>query len=159
MRLSHAILVLALLTVAGCGDDKSEPATRGCSSLTTADIKQITGAAPRELKLNPTESADVRCSTAFFSGATALVVGITERDGGARALSRLRAMLVAEHGRASVRPAAGLGEGAFIVEKRILSFRQGDRVVTLETGFDSNGTRLLTPAQLVQLAHVIARRL
>jgi hypothetical protein len=159
MRFSHAILAVLLLAVAGCGGGKAQPTTRGCSSLTAADIERITGSAPHELKLNPTASARVRCSTVFFAGATQLVVSITERDGGAKALSRLRAMKIAERGRASVRPAVGLGDGAFLAEKRILGFRQGDRVVTLETGFDKQGKRLLTAAQLVQLAHVIAPRL
>jgi hypothetical protein len=94
----------------------------------------------------------------FFRGATELVVSITERDGDARTVKRLRAAEVTAHGPRSVRPAFDLGEGAFISEKRVVGFQRAGTVVTLETGY-SGRRRILTVAELKRLAHLVAQRL
>jgi len=166
VRIRQTLILAAVLALAGCngsdGDNNKTTATgfakaRGCSSLTAADVAEVTGEKPNKRDLASSEEG-VRCSTAFFRAATELVVSITERDGDARALKRLRAAQVAEHGAGAVRPASGLGEGAFVANKRTLGFQRGDSVVILETGYA--GRRLvLTASQLEEIARMAAQRL
>jgi hypothetical protein len=161
MRNHYALLAASLFVLAGCGGSHSsrqETSTRGCSSLAADDVEQVANRTPHKLDLNPPRTEHIRCSTVFFAGQNELIVSVTEREGGAKALRRFRARKVAEAGAASVRPASGLGGGAFIAQGRIISFRRGETVVTLETGYSSSGKKLLTLAQLERLAQIVGPR-
>ena len=162
MRNHYAVLAASLFVLAGCGGSHSSgqgtPKTRGCSSLTADDVERVANTTPHKLDLNPPRT-DIRCSTVFFAGQNELIVSVTEREGGAKGLRRLRARKVAEGGAASVSPASGLGEGAFVAQGRIVSFRRGETVVTLETGYSSSGRKLLSLAQLERLARIVEPRL
>jgi hypothetical protein len=159
MRVHHALLVATLLVLAGCGGsaekDRAGPKTRGCSTLTAADVAQVFGRTPNKLDLNPPPLERVRCSTAFYGGPNEFVVTITERSGGAKTLRRLRARRSA----ATVRPAPRLGESAFVAQGRLVGFRRGDSVVTLETGYNESDKLVLTVAQLERLAQIVRQRL
>jgi hypothetical protein len=161
MRRPFAIVVACALVLAGCDgsdeNDSASPEARGCSVLTADDVARVAGRTPFRRDLAPEQAARTRCSTAFFAGGSELVVSITEHTG-TRALQRLRAAQLAEHGAASVRPVPSLGKGAFVADKRILAFRRGESVVVLETGF-SGRRRILTVAQLERLARLAAERL
>jgi hypothetical protein len=164
MRKHYAILVASVLVLAGsgCGGSKSSrntPMTRGCTSLTVEDVARVASRTPRKVDLNPSPTEQIRCSTVFFAGPSELIVAVTEQDGGAKALRRLRATKVAQRGAASVRPAPSFGEGAFTAQGRLIIFRRGERVVTLETGYATSGKKVLTLAQLQRLAHIVEPRL
>jgi hypothetical protein len=161
-----AVISAAVLVLVGCSSSSDGNKTtsngfakaQGCSTLTAADVAQVTRTKPSKRDLAPPPDAKVRCSSAFFEGGTELVVSITERDGDTRTLKRLRAAEVSANGAGSVRPASDLGEGAFISEKRVAGFQRAGTVVTLETGY--SGRRLiLTVAELERLARLVAQRL
>jgi hypothetical protein len=163
MRNHFALLAASVFVLAGCsgshGSRQGVPKTRGCSSLTADDVERVANTTPHKLDLNPSPTENIRCSTVFFAGQNELIVSVTEREGGAKGLRRLRARKVAEVGAASVRPASGLGQGAFVAQGRIISFRKGETVVTLETGYSSSGRKLLTLTQLERLAQIVGPHL
>jgi len=164
MRTRHAVIfAAAILALVGCGSS-SEPKTtsggfpqaRGCSTLTATDVARVIGKRPSRRDLAPPPEDNARCSSAFFLGGTELVISITERAGDGQTLKRVRAAAVKDG--ASVRPAPGLGDGAFVAGRRVLGFQRAGSVVTLETGY--SGRRLiLTVAQLERLARLAAQRL
>lgn len=156
----HALILAAAFALAGCGGSGDKGATtgfakaRGCSTLTESDVAKVTGTKANKRDLAPPPEERARCSTAFFRGGTELVVSVTERGGGTPTLNRVRAALA----KGTPQRATGLGEDAFLINRRILGFRRGDDVVVLETGF--SGRRLiLTVAQLQRLARLVAERL
>jgi len=163
MRNHYVLLSASLFVLVGCGGSHASRQdttnTRGCSSLTADDVERVANRAPHKLDLNPPATEHIRCSTVFFAGENELIVSVTEQAGGANKLRRLRARKVAEAGAASVRPVSGFGEGAFLAQGRIISFRRGQTVATLETGYSSSGKKLLTLAQLERLAKVVEPRL
>jgi hypothetical protein len=157
MRLSLAVVAFgSTLVLAGCnGSDGGRNAgrsTHGCSGLTAADIAQLTGEMPQKRDLNPPEGSGIRCSTVFAGAGGSLVLAVTEWDGDAKTLHRVRSTYVTRLGTGSVQSVPGLGQGAFVVRKRVLGFRRGATVTILETGYDSSGRRVLTLAQLKRLA-------
>ena len=166
MRVRLAVIVVAVVAVAGCNgsDDGSKKTSdgfaqaQGCSTLNASDVAEITGNKPTKRDLAPPPEEKARCSSAFFEGGTELVISITEREGDARTLKRLRAAEVTAHGPRSVRAASDLGGGAFISQNRVVGFEHAGTVVTLETGY--RGRRLiLSIAQLKRLARLVAQRL
>jgi len=157
MRLSLAVVVIgSTLVLGGCngsdGGRKAGPTTHGCSTLTAADIAKVTGDTPQKRDLNPTKGSGIRCSTAFAGAGGSLVLAITEWDGDAKTLHRLRSTYVTRLGAGSVQSVPALGQGAFVARKRVLGFRRRATVTTLETGYDSSGSLVLTLAQLERLA-------
>jgi hypothetical protein len=165
MWMRSALIVLLALALSGCigsGDKEKTPSgsfakARGCSTLTVDDIKRLTGKKTKKRDLAP--SPEIRCSSVFFLGATELAVSISERDGDARTLKRLRTEKTHEVGATTTQPVSGLGEDAFVAGKRILGFRHGDTVVILETGY-TGGTQLtLKVADLKRIGELVAERL
>jgi len=65
---------------------------------------------------------------------------------------------VDQFGRAALRLVPGLGPGAFLARRRIVAFTRGGRIVTLQTGYGSEGRLSLTVGQLTRLARLVAAR-
>ena len=164
MRMRAALILLLALALTACGGSggKKKPPSggfaeaRGCSTLTVADVERLTGKTARKRDLAP--APEIRCSSVFFRGGSELVVALTERDGDAQTLKRLRAEKIQEAGATSAQPVSGFGEGAFVAAKRILGFRKGDSVVTLETGY-SGRQLMLRVSELERIAQLVAGRL
>jgi hypothetical protein len=157
-----ALLACALLCAACDGSDKESqdgsggfPAPRGCSTLTAADIQQVTGRRASRRDLAPSPEDPFRCSSGFFAGGSELVVGIKMWDGGARRLRRLRRELTRSYGRSS--SPSGLGDDAFAAGGRIIGFRRRDAVIMLETGY-SGRKLILRLGELERLARLVAGR-
>lgn len=160
--------VLAL-AVTACDDSSSGhrrpaalgfPKPRGCRTLRAADVRRFAqiNLLTRDLASQPDQR--IHCSTMFYGGVGDVVLVITERTGGTRLLNRARRRDVVQLGTKSVRSLAALGPGAYLVQQRILSFRHGKWVVTLETGYStSTHVPVLTVPQLEQLARIVIRRL
>ena len=164
-RLSLLLVMPALL--AGCGSSakRSQSAStqgallKSCSSLNEKDIKQVAEISPvnrRHLASLP--QTRLLCGTVFFGGSGDLIIEITEASGRAPALRRLRASSVDQFGRAALRLVPGLGPGAFLARRRIVAFTRGGRIVTLQTGYGSEGRLSLTVGQLTRLARLVAAR-
>jgi hypothetical protein len=163
------LLVVPLL--AGCGSSKQASPTqtqsttpqggllKSCPALDEKDVEGVASISPVNSRhLSSQAQADLLCGTVFFDGSGDLVVEITEAPGGKAALSRLRASSVEQFGRAALRAISGLGPGAFLARRRILAFTRRGRLVTLETGYGSQGRLSLTVDQLTRLARLAASR-
>jgi hypothetical protein len=159
--------VASMLIVAGCGgggrespsaSSAAQRTARGCAFVDPEDVARVAGAASVERR-DLAGYEGVVCSSAFAGGAGELVASVTELEGGAEAMKRLRAAKTAELGAASVRTEAGLGGEAFLARKRYLAFRHDDRIVVLEAGYDPQGRLTLSVPQLGRLARLIAGRL
>jgi hypothetical protein len=164
---SIPILWVMLSAVAGCATALASTGTapparsqvRGCSSLTVSEVSRVARIPVRKQALTPPER-QVRCSTAFFGGFGDVVLVIAERLGGEKTLNRLRAVQAGQSGASMVRPVVGLGRGAFVFRQRLLAFRRGARVVTLETGYSTTGGEpVLSVVQLERLARIVLQRL
>jgi hypothetical protein len=153
--------------LAGCGSSATQSqsaSTQGallksCSSLNEKDIKRVADISPvnrRHLANLP--QTRLLCGTFFFGGSGDLIVEITEAPGGPAALRRHRASSVGQFGQAAVHAISGLGPGAFLARRRILAFTRSGQVVTLETGYGSEGRLSLTVDQLTRLARLVASR-
>lgn len=166
-----SLRLLAVLLLAGCGDrakpvgtatDRglapTAPATRPCAWLTGSDIARVAPITPsREAALTPTPGNGLRCSALFIDGSGQLIAELTETRGGGAALATARRTAAAAYGPEAITALPALGAGAFVA-RRILAFRRGDRLFTLETGYSAAGRLQLTPDQLKRLARVIAAR-
>jgi hypothetical protein len=127
--------------------------------LDEKDIKRVASISPVNRRhLSKPPQTHLLCGTVFFGGSGELVVEITEAPGGKAALSRLRASSVEQFGRTALRAISGLGPGAFLARRRILAFTRRSRLVTLETGYGSQGRLSLTVDQLTRLARLAASR-
>lgn len=172
------VLVAVLLTAlyaSGCGGKSTSsgtgtapgivptverPERRGCRFLTAKDVSRVTGGGePRTIDLAPPRNGGQVCATVFAGAGGSLVAAVTERTGGERQLRQLREQKVAELGATHVRDATALGPGAFLARERSLSFRRGDRVITLDTSYDAQGRLAISVAELTRLALVVADRL
>jgi hypothetical protein len=172
MRESPPVRRLALLLVvpllAGCGSSKqSSPTTmtqqgavlKSCSSLHASDVERVASISPVNRRdLSRQAQAHLLCATVFFDASGDLVVEITEAPGGRAALSRLRASSVDQFGQGALRAMSRLGQGAFLARRRILAFARSGRLVTLQTGYGSQGRLSLTADQLTRLARLAASR-
>src|SRR5437773_360330 len=106
----------------------------------------------------PDPGVPARYRTGTPPGSPASRTESTRPAGGASALARLRRAQAAQYGR--LERLAAPGDGAYAVGGRIVGFRQGDTVVTLETGYATTGNgTVLTVAQLERLARAVAARL
>jgi len=127
--------------------------------LDEKDIKRVASISPVNTRhLSKLPQTHLLCGTVFFGGSGDLIVEITETPGGGAALRRLRASSVEQFGRAALRAIPGLGPGAFLARRRILAFTRSGRMVTLETGYGSQGRLSLTVDQLTRLARLVASR-
>jgi len=176
-RAASPTLLAAALLVCGCGGGGSSghttsvgdattspppqttgptgPPSRRCGGLSSATVARIAGLASVTAQaLAPDPRDKQACGTIFIDGTGSLVVQVTARPGGATDL-RQAARVAAASGGASplhVRSLAGLGSGAFIAGKRVIGFRRGGRVITVQTGYDRSGRLSVGPAQLARLA-------
>ncbi len=165
--------VLGATCATGCGGGTQASATapsltpsverpqhHGCTFLDPGDVVQVTGGdEPKQIDLAPPRGSDQICATAFAGGDGSLVVAVSERKGGGARLRALRQAAIEQFGARSVRDVPALGPGAFVVRARSLTFRRGDRVATVETGYDARGKLALTGAELARLASTVADRL
>jgi hypothetical protein len=136
------------------------PRPHGCLILKVADVKRVARLQVQRRDIASDPSARIRCSSLFFDAGGSLVVVITQRLGGKKALGRVRAKVALDVGAEWLRPDASFGPGAFVARQRILAFRRGQSVVTLETGYSMASHKLvLSVAQLEQLARIVIRRL
>jgi hypothetical protein len=127
--------------------------------LDEKDIKRVADISPVNRRhLSKLPQTRLLCGTVFFGGSGDLIVEITEAPGGASALRRLHASSVEQFGRSGLRAISGLGPGAFLARRRILAFTRSGRMVTLETGYGSQGRLSLTVDQLTRLARLVASR-
>jgi hypothetical protein len=123
------------------------------------DIKRVASISPVNRRhLSKLAQTHLLCGTVFFGGSGDLIVEITEASGGVTALRSLRASSVDQFGRAALRAIPGLGSGAFLARRRILAFTRSGRVVTLQTGYGSEGRLSVTVDQLTRLARLVAAR-
>jgi hypothetical protein len=162
------VVVASVLTAAGCGDggrresshapSAAQQTARGCTFIDPEDVARVSGGGSVERR-DLAGYEGVVCSTAFASGAGALVASVTELEGGTKALRRLRTAKIAELGAAAIRWQTGLGGDAFLARKRYLAFGHGDRVVVVQTGYDNQGKLVLSVPQLLRLARLVARKL
>lgn len=169
MRFVLAAIAITVVTVgiAACGGkDTSSVSSTGavtrttkmepCTSLSEDDVVRVSGLTSlRRFDFTFPEGENILCSTGWSSGAVSAVVTITEREGGAAELRRLRSLQVNESGRKAVVAYPSLGSGAFLVEQRYLAFLRDDRAVTLETFRGDGGSYVLTARQLAQLADAV----
>lgn len=160
------MLVMPAL-LAGCGSSPTQSQStspqgallKSCSSLDEKDIKRVASISPVNRRhLSKLPQTHLLCGTVFFGGSGDLIAEITEASGGVTALRRLRASSVDQFGRAALRAIPGLGSGAFLARRRILAFTRSGRMVTLETGYGSEGRLSLTVDQLTRLARLVAAR-
>ena len=171
VRESPPVRRLALLFVvpllAGCGSSKQASPTettqqgavlKSCSSLDASDIERAVSISPVNRRHLSQAQTHLLCGTVFFDGSGDLVAELTEAPGGSAALRRLHASSVEQFGRGALRAISGLGPGAFLARRRILAFTRGGRLVTLETGYGSQGRLSLSPDQLTRLARLAASR-
>jgi hypothetical protein len=165
-------VLVTLLAVAGCGGGKQAAVTtqthssvpkplppRLCSSLNAADVTRVTGTSPvNERGLGRFPGSGRVCGSIYFDSAGSLLVQITEDLGSAAAIRKLRAGAEQQFSRAEVRSVRGFGEGAFLARRRILTFRRGGRIVTLQTGYLADGRLSLNVAELTRLGRLVAGR-
>jgi hypothetical protein len=161
------LLLVTSVLVTGCGSSprQSQSTSRqgallkGCPSLDERDIKLASGISPVHRRhLSNLQQTGLLCGSIFFGGSGDLIVEVTEASGGVPALRRLRTSSADQFGRAALRRLSGLGPGAFLARRRILAFARSGRVVTLETGYGSEGRLSLTVSQLTHLARLVAAR-
>jgi hypothetical protein len=167
------LLAVAVLTAAGCGggNKQSAPnrhpyssvpkqlAPKLCSSLSAQDVTRVSGITPvNQRGLARLRGSPRLCGTVYFDAAGSLLVQITEDVGGAAALRRLRSTAELQFSRSDVRSVSGLGGGAFLARRRILTFAHNSRVVTLQTGYQADGRLSLTIVELTQLGRLVAGR-
>jgi hypothetical protein len=164
---SLPVLGLALGALAGgaaaFASPQSTPSARlqvrGCLSLTVADVSRVVRISVKKQDLAPPDR-QIRCSSVFFGGLGDVVVVIAERLGGGKTLDRLRRIQAGETGAAALQSVVGLGTDAFVFRRRLLAFRRGTRVVTLETGYSTSGHEpVLSVAQLERLGRIVLRHL
>ena len=159
--LGAVAILLVTTAVAACGGEdtsttgaltrttKVEP----CTSLSEEDVVRVSGLTDlRRFDFAFPEGENILCSTGWSSGAVTAVVTLTEREGGAAELRRLRSLQVSEVGKNAVVPYPSLGSGAFVAGKRYLAFLHDDRVITLETFLEDGARYVLTPGELAELA-------
>jgi hypothetical protein len=169
------LLVVAVLALSGCGGGGKQSAgttqthsnlgvlkqlpPRLCPSLSTGDVTRETGISPvNERGLGRFPGSGRLCGSIYFNAAGSLIVQLTEDVGGRAALRKLRSMAEAQFSRADVRLVPAFGAGAFLARRRVLTFLRGGRIVTLQTGYQSDGTLSLTDPELTRLGRLVAAR-
>jgi hypothetical protein len=172
LRGTSALLVSVAL-VAGCGGGGKHSAQsaqthssvpkplppRLCASLRAGDVTRVTGVSSVNVRgLGRFPGTGRLCGTIYFDSAGSLLVQITEDVGGATALRRLRTAAEAQFSPVDVHPAPAFGAGAFLARRRVLTFRRGDRIVTLQTGYQPDGQLSLKVAELNGLGRLVRGR-
>jgi hypothetical protein len=172
-------LAAGLLALAGCGSSHERhpvptatatpaPTQTGdtgggahCGGLTTATVQHLSGAGQVTAQdLAPDRGTRRFCGTAFVDGSGGLVVQVKAAAGSAADLRHTARFASTSAGGARaerIRPLAGFGAGAWLVGHRVIGFRRGGRVVTVETGFDSAGRLSVPVARLKAVARAAAR--
>jgi len=154
-RAVAAVAGCALL-LAGCSGGDGAATSKGCQSLTAADIQQVAaGVTVKRTDLDPGPALHLECSTVFAGPSGELVVAITEARGGAATFARVKTDRTSNPVTPTVKTVKGLGDEAFLVNSRFLAIRSGERVVTLETGYTVDGVPVLTVPQLNALAKIV----
>jgi hypothetical protein len=127
--------------------------------LKAADVARVSGLTIQKVDVASDPGLHITCSSVFGSGYD-IVATITQRVGGAKTLQRVRAKTAGDVGADQLKPDNRLGVGAFVARDRILVFRHGKWVVTLETGY-STTTHLpvLSVSKLERLAKIVSGRL
>jgi hypothetical protein len=159
IRTSASALALTCATL-GCSSSHSGahdptssslPPVHGCAFLSTGDVERIThDDALQRIDLAPQAQSGVECGTTFSKGGGDLVLTVQRFDASVT-LAKLRAAHQAQHG-AAIRPAAGLGSGAFSDSTSFVAVAGADgRVITLAAEF-ANGAIEVTQQELLELA-------
>jgi hypothetical protein len=142
------------------GSSSALPRPHGCSTLSESDVGNVAGLEVQKVDIASDSGRGIECSSMFGGGAGDIVAVVTQRLGGAKTLKRIRARAVHDFGADHVRPDGNLDAGAFVARNRMLVFRHGERVVTVESGYSrSSGLPVLTVAQLERLARMVGERL
>src|SRR5262249_22987219 len=136
-----ALLVVAALA-AGCGggNKQSAPnrhtssgvpkplAPKLCPSLNAGDVTHVSGITPvHERGLARFPRSPRLCAPVYSAAAGSLFVQTTEDVGSAAALKGLRTPAEQQSSRADVRSVSGLGGGAFLARRRIVTFEHKGR--------------------------------
>ena len=169
-------LAAGALLLAGCGSSHHRSPTPSltpaptrtggtarahCAGLTTAAVQQLSGAgqvSAQDLAAEPGTRGF--CGTAFVDGSGGLVVQVKAAAGSAADLRKGARFASTSAGGARperIRPLAGFGSGAWLVGRRVIGFRRGGRVVTVETGFNTSGRLSVPVSRLKAVARVAAR--
>lgn len=160
-------IVTGLLTATCSHSTTTQPAhphTAGqkiarCTWLTKDDLATVAPGQPSsERTMAQTPGNNLRCATLFIDGSGYLILQTTEQTGDNAALATLRKQTASTLDPSAITPLPTLGPGAFVAH-RVLSFRHGDHLLTLQTGYSEDGHLELTPSQLIRLAQRAAPRI
>ena len=125
--------------------------------MSTDDVGKLLGNPAQVRALGSGPGQPITCGSMFFDSSGAIVVVVTQFQGGAVTLRGLRRSDATAQG--STRPLPALGADAFRAGKRVVVFRHGDTVVRIEAGVSASGSGALTPAQLEALGKTVEAHL
>jgi hypothetical protein len=159
-KLVPLVVSLTCAAIAASAATGALPRPHGCTTLKVIDVQRVSKLEVLSRPLAPPPTDRVQCATMFYGGVGDIVVVIMQRVGGAQTLSRVRATSAGQDGATALQPDAAFGPAAFVAHQRVLAFRHGRWVITLETGYSSTGHQpVLSVAQLERLARIVTKRL